>query len=454
MKRLSVKQRVLIWSAAVLVAMAGLVFLLLQGSIRKQADDYVRTTLYRAAEAAMDEIELDHGELELDDDLDDIDYAKVTVMDAEGRVTLYGRVPDFDAPLEAGAMRRVEGDGGSVWYVYDVLHTLSPQVQVWVRTSLNMDSITSMEDYSTVIFLWMVVPLILVGVLGGYVVTRRAFRPIGQMAETATHIVDGADLSQRLNIKGNDEFAQLSRAFDGMLERLEQAFAQEKRFTSDVSHELRTPLTVIHTQCELALQEPDPQEQRRSLLAIQEQTEKLSRMVRELLTLSRMDANTQPIQMEQVDLGDTMELVAESLEPAARAKGIALHVQAQPGCVLAADEMLMMRMLINLASNAIQFGRQGGNVWLEVSRRAEWLDCKIRDDGVGMTKEQLPHIWERFWQADPARAGEEGSSGLGLSMVAWILQAHQGTVQVESQPGEGTEFSLRLPLQQAPQDER
>lgn len=138
MKRLSVKQRVLVWSAAVLVAMAVLVFLLLQGSIKKQADDYVRTTLRRAAEEAMEEIELEHGVLELDDDLDDIDYAKVTVMDAGGRVTLYGRVPDFDAPLEAGAMRRVEGDGGSIWYVYDVFHTLSPQVQVWVRTSMNL----------------------------------------------------------------------------------------------------------------------------------------------------------------------------------------------------------------------------------------------------------------------------------------------------------------------------
>lgn len=450
MKRLSVKQRVLIWSAAVLVAMAVLVFLLLQASIRKQADDYVRTTLQQAAEAAMDEIELDGAELDLDDDLDDIDYAKVTIMDASGRITLYGRVPDFDAPLEADAMRQVEGDRGSIWYVYDVLYVLSPQVQVWVRTSLNMDSITNMEDNTTVIFLWMVVPLILVGVLGGYVVTRRAFRPIRQMAETATNIVDGSHLSRRLDIKGNDEFAKLSRAFDGMLERLERAFEQEKRFTSDVSHELRTPLTVIRTQCELALQEQDPQEQRRSLFSIQEQAEKLSRMVRELLTLSRMDANTQPIQMEQVDLGDITEMVVETLEPAAREKGIALHTKTQPGCILQADEMLMMRMLINLVSNAIQFGRAGGNVWVELERRGEWLDCKIRDDGIGMTQEQLPHIWERFWQADPARAGEDGSSGLGLSMVAWIIQAHQGQVQVESQRGIGTEFRIQLPIHKAP----
>ena len=270
------------------------------------------------------------------------------------------------------------------------------------------------------------------------------------MAETATNIVDGSDLSRRLDIKGNDEFAKLSRAFDGMLERLERAFEQEKRFTSDVSHELRTPLTVIRTQCELALQEQDPQEQRRSLFSIQEQAEKLSRMVRELLTLSRMDANTQPIQMEQVDLGDITEMVVETLEPAAREKGIALHTKTQPGCILQADEMLMMRMLINLVSNAIQFGRAGGNVWVELERRGEWLDCKIRDDGIGMTQEQLPHIWERFWQADPARAGEDGSSGLGLSMVAWIIQAHQGQVQVESQRGIGTEFRIQLPIHKAP----
>lgn len=308
-----------------------------------------------------------------------------------------------------------------------------------------------MEDYSTNIFLWMVVPLILVGVLGGYVVTRRAFRPIGRMAETATNIVDGSDLSRRLDIQGNDEFAKLSRAFDGMLERLERAFEQEKRFTSDVSHELRTPLTVIRTQCELALQESDPQEQRRSLLSIQAQAEKLSYMVKELLTLSRMDANTQPIQMEQVDLGATLELVAESLATAARAKGITLHPKAEPGCVLEADEMLMMRMLINLTSNAIQFGRPGGNVWMELRHREEWLDCKIRDDGIGMTQAQLPHIWERFWQADPARAGEDGSSGLGLSMVAWIIQTHHGQVQVQSEWGGGTEFWIQLPIHQTAQ---
>lgn len=203
---------------------------------------------------------------------------------------------------------------------------------------------------------------------------RRAFRPIGRMAETATNIVDGSDLSRRLDIQGNDEFAKLSRAFDGMLERLERAFEQEKRFTSDVSHELRTPLTVIRTQCELALQESDPQEQRRSLLSIQAQAEKLSYMVKELLTLSRMDANTQPIQMEQVDLGATLELVAESLATAARAKGITLHPKAEPGCVLEADEMLMMRMLINLTSNAIQFGRPGGTCgWSCATGKSGWI---------------------------------------------------------------------------------
>lgn len=260
-------------------------------------------------------------------------------------------------------------------------------------------------------------------------------------------------MERRLDIQGNDEFAKLSRAFDGMLERLERAFEQEKRFTSDVSHELRTPLTVIRTQCELALQESDPQEQRRSLLSIQAQAEKLSYMVKELLTLSRMDANTQPIQMEQVDLGATLELVAESLATAARAKGITLHPKAEPGCVLEADEMLMMRMLINLTSNAIQFGRPGGNVWMELRHREEWLDCKIRDDGIGMTQAQLPHIWERFWQADPARAGEDGSSGLGLSMVAWIIQTHHGQVQVQSEWGGGTEFWIQLPIHQTAQGE-
>ncbi len=448
MKRLSVKQRMVLWSAGTLLLMTILLFLLLQLSRHRQAEIYARETLYRAAEEAMDEIELDDGELELDDDLDDIDYASVMVFDASGRVMLYGRVPDFDAPLLANTIQTAQGDTGSDWYVYDRLYTLSPELQVWVRVCLNMDSVRMLEDQTWSLFLWMMLPMLLLSLFVGYRLTRRAFRPIGQMAAAVQGIVDGADLSQRTGIQSQDEFGRLSQAIDDMLARLEQAFAQEKRFTSDVSHELRTPLTVILTQCELGLREEDPEQQRQSLEAIKTQADKLSRLVRELLTLSRMDANTQPLHREQVDLGEIMKLVAEELQGSAQEKGISIETDLQPGCCLMADEMLMMRLMINLVSNAIQFGKPGGYVRLSLAREEGWLCGSVEDNGIGIASEDLPHIWERFWQADSSRTGDNGSSGLGLAMVQWIIHAHKGTIQVESTLGQGTSFLFRLPLEE------
>ena len=232
-----------------------------------------------------------------------------------------------------------------------------------------------------------------------------------------------------------------------MLSRLEAAFAQEKRFVSDASHELRTPLAVIQTQCDAALLEQDPLAQQRSLEAIRKQADKMSKLVRELLTLSRMDANTQVLHMERVDLSSLGEAVIEELLPQAAKREIQLQSAIAPDCTMLADETLMLRLLINLLSNAIKFGRPHGYVTLTIQRESSaWLLGRVEDNGIGIAPENLPHIWERFWQADPARTGEDGSSGLGLPMVQWIVHAHGGSIQAESVPGQGTVFTFRLPI--------
>ncbi len=449
MKKLSVKQKVVIWFTAILLIIAALVYTVLQSSIVRQSREFSLETLQRAAEAVKDEIELEDGVLEIDDDIDSIDYAGIMIYSADGTKMLYGRIPEFDAPLSEGAARQIQGDGGSAWYVYDTLHKLSEQTQLWVRVCTRMDSSLRVEQYTQSVFLWMMLPLVLLGVLGGYIVTRRAFRPMAQIADTAQRIAVGNDLSKRIGLQGGDEFARLAEVFDAMLARLQAAFEQERRFTSDASHELRTPLAVISSQCELALQEDDTVRQHEALLIIQAQTEKLSRMVKELLTLSRMDANTQQLRLEPTDLSAIAEAVVDALRGDAEKKNISIETELQPGCVLPADEMMMMRMLINLCDNAIRFGRESGYIRLIVQRNGDWIEGRIEDNGIGIAPGQLSHIWERFWQADPARSGENGSSGLGLSMVEWIIRSHGGTIEVKSQPDEGSVFSFRLPAKGA-----
>lgn len=446
-RQLSVKQRVVIWYAGVLLLLAVLVFFTFRWSSMRQSDAYAKDTLRRACDAAQELISLEEGFLQLDEDLEVINYANLLVYDKGGAVLLYGRQPDFTLPLEEEAARQIVGEGGRTWCVYDSLYTLSSERQVWLRAYLSMDSIVTMEGHVADLFLWMLLPLALLGLLGGYLVTRRAFRPMVQMADTAEQIAEGADLSARIGLEGKDEFAQLSQVFDAMLARLQNAFEQEKRFVSDASHELRTPLTVIQAQCDAALLEQDPVQQQRSLEAIKKQADKMTKLVRELLTLSRMDAHTQTLRLERVDLCELAEAVAEELASQAEKKKIHIQTSFQPGCMLRADETLMLRLLINLLSNAIQFGTQGGHVGLMIWREGQGGDIlgRVEDDGIGIAKEDLPHIWERFWQADPSRTGEDGSSGLGLPMVQWIVQAHGGQIQAESKPGQGTKFTFRLP---------
>lgn len=445
--RWSVKFRIAFWCAVVLVSMAALVYVVLQLSISRQSNQYAAETLEQAVADAADAIELKDGALHLGEDLEDISYAEVFILDMSGRRLLYGPVPEFDAPLTDGAARRVEGDEGSAWYVYDVKHNLTDSLYIWIRAGFPMSSITNAELYAHRVFLSMVLPLVLLGILGGYLLTRRAFRPIARMAAAAEGIVDGKDLSRRIGGHGRDEFGRLGAVLDAMLERLQGAFQREKQFTSDVSHELRTPLAVIRAQCELARQEDSPEQLRRSLAVIEGQEERLSRMVQALLTLSRMDAGTQRLTPERVDLSEIMLAVAEELKPEAEGKGIAISAEeVTPGCALMGDELMLLRMVVNLIKNAVAFGREGGHVWLSLAAGEDgMLTGEVRDDGIGISPEQLPYIWQRFWQADSARSAESGSSGLGLAMVRWIVEAHGGAIEVQSQEGRGSVFRFRLP---------
>ena len=170
----------------------------------------------------------------------------------------------------------------------------------------------------------------------------------------------------------------------------------------------------------------------------------LSQMISQLLMISRADQGRQQLMLEGLDFSELTEMAALEAREMAESRGIQVETDIQPGVTLCGDETLLIRMWMNLLENAVRYGKEQGHIYLWLRRQQDTVSGGVKDDGIGISQEDLPHIWERFYQADAART-VSGSSGLGLSMVAWIVRAHQGEIRAESVLGEGSVFSFTFP---------
>lgn len=449
MKRLSITLRVTLLYTLFMVLLTGLSlgFLFHAGAQSRR-----QTTLDRMqtmAEASHKELEAKDGELEIDRDLEAFDDGVYLSLYDTAGVPLYGFVPrEFDNSVifDDGSLRTVES-GGHSWYLYDEQITVEDYGPVWVRSIAAADAFNSTLGTLGKTALLVLPVFVVLAAVCGYLLTRRAFAPVRQITQTAREIGEGGDLSRRIGLTGRkDEIHTLAAEFDAMFARLEQAFDREKQFTDDASHELRTPTAVILSQSEYALQNTRPQgETRAALESIHTQAARMAALLSQLLMLARADKGRQVVQREPVDLSELVEMVAETEAEQAEARNITVQTALEPGVTVQGDETLLMRLLINLTENAIRYGRPGGQVKLTLRRQDGEAVGTVEDDGIGIAPEDLDKIWQRFWQADPARSG--GGAGLGLSMVRWIAGAHGGRVTVQSEPGKGSIFTFFLPCE-------
>ena len=282
---------------------------------------------------------------------------------------------------------------------------------------------------------------------GSYWLAARSFAPIQQLAETARKIKAGS-LHQRVPVPDvRDEVQYLAVTFNEMLDSLEQSFAQQRRFVADASHELRTPVAVIRTKAGIALLDPPQLEETVTALSeIRAETERLSLLLTDLLTLARSDEGQAQFEHEVVALDRLVETVAATTEVLATQRGITLEVHVPSPVSVMGDEARLIQVVLNLLENAIRYTKPGGCVTLVVEQTRTTVCLMIRDTGSGIAPEHLPHIFERFYRADAVRRQTEGSSsGLGLSIVAWIVRSHGGSVSVESQIDQGSCFTVLLP---------
>ena len=256
--------------------------------------------------------------------------------------------------------------------------------------------------------------------------------------------VDGLTVLRTLRGRDGQLPVLLLTARDAVADRLERSFKAETQFTSDASHELRTPVTVILAECDtLERTQPTAEDYQEGVGVIRRQAQQMSRLIGQLLHITRLEQGTQKTYMERADLSALAEAVCEQQRLIAPA-GTELMLDAPEPVEVQADVLLMTRVLNNLIANAFRYGKDGGHVSVTVRRENGWAVLAVRDDGIGIAPEQQERIWQRFYQVDPARSGGEGT-GLGLYMVRQIARLHGGTAEVDSAPGQGSTFTVRIP---------
>jgi len=451
MIKLSIKAKVTIWYTVLLIIILMVVLVFVINFSDNFMISKAKIELTEVVQDNAGEISVKNGEIDLSDLENNSEGSDIVVHEVEYGELIFGKYPmDFPEKFAFtnGIVKTVSA-AKKKWLVYDYLVISQKHETVFVRGIYSMDTLAQTINIATVSTLMIFPILILIAAFGGYCITKRAFRPVKQISIAATEIIDGHDLSKRIGLKGSgDEIASLAHAFDAMFDRLQRSFERERQFTADASHELRTPTTVIMSQCEYALSEIDNKEEvAESLKKILRQSQKMSGLISQLLLLTRTENKETKLVFEQFDFSELVEIVADEMKALAKTANIELIYEIEPSILFTADQSLMARLLINLISNGIKYGKNGGFVKLHVSKDKNQLVVSVSDNGIGIGEEHIERIWDRFYQVNPSRTSDnEDSMGFGLSMVKWILEAHKGIIEVKSILGEGTTFTFYLPI--------
>ncbi|HKQ80376.1 MAG TPA: heavy metal sensor histidine kinase [Blastocatellia bacterium] len=296
------------------------------------------------------------------------------------------------------------------------------------------------------IFLLSLPAMLLIAGAAGYLLARKSLAPISEMTAQAERI-SAENLHERLPINNkNDELGRLALVLNELLARIESSLDGMRQFTADASHELRTPLAIIRGEADVALsQDREPDEYRETLAIIQDEARLLSGMVEDMLALARADAGKRRLRKEEFYFNDLIEECVHSARALASNKNLSLNFEPSDDAVFRGDEDLLRRMVVNLLDNAIKYTPDGGSVSVKLWREEGRIKLRVTDNGIGIPAEAAARVFERFYRVDKARSRAEGGSGLGLPIVKWIAEAHQGSVSLESAPERGSSFIVSLP---------
>lgn len=366
------------------------------------------------------------------------------------KLHLAGDIPyDFpiNFPLREEKLKKSVGENKVEFYTYDKKVKTKDGDEIWVRGVIS-NTQTKQITQKVLMTAFLGLPLLVVISIGiGYYLTKRAFLPVKKIQETAENITRNNELTLRINLpSGRDEISKLGATIDEMLSRLEESFKKEKQFTSDASHELRTPISVILAESEYILKHGDSlDEAKESMEVINRQAEKISALINQLLFLSRIDKGSVKLDKVKIDVGSVISELVEDNKFEAKKKDISISFRNFSNFkTILADKIMFIRALQNIIQNAINYGKNGGFIEIESSFDKDYLLIKVKDNGIGISRENLDKIWNRFYQVEESR--NSSNFGLGLSMVKFIVEQHRGHVEVDSTLGEGSIFTLYFPI--------
>ena len=447
-KPTSIKTRITIWYTSLMFVLIVVVLSLVGGlSYQLSIDSVEKDVILQVTQVRESLSKRQPGVFEIVESKEEFKNVSIYEMDGKYLVGQYN-YDVVNIPFEEGIPRKESLDGKE-YIVYDARTPGPPGMRggFWIRGVESVNS-TMLLGRSAIIIMLILIPLILLlTALGGYFITKRAFRPINNIAKTANDITTQKDITRRIEIEPDskeDELYHLSATLNKMLDKIESLIIQEKQFTSDASHELRTPISVILAQGEYLLDIAKDEKEKELAGTIVDKSKQVSKLVSRLLLLARIDQNRQKFNKEKVDMGVLIDVAVDSMKELAAQKDILLFSNVPEGTIVNADESLLLSAITNLISNGIKYGKESGHVSVSASKNGDKTEIIVADNGVGISEEHIDKIWTRFYRVDDVRNDEYGSSGLGLSMVKSIIELHGGEITVKSTLGQGTEFRIIL----------
>jgi signal transduction histidine kinase len=317
----------------------------------------------------------------------------------------------------------------------------------WITVGMTMNRIQrSMEKLLQALLIGLFGALILLAI-GGYFLTGRALNPVYIITKKANQI-SHSNLKERIEIRNkNDEMGQLSITLNNLFERLQQSFESQQQFLSDAAHELKTPLAILRAHWEGELNNPHVSiETKEKMVHDIETITRLNHLINNLLLLSKTEVIQFSFERSPLRLDEILKGVIEDATVLAESKSQDIQVVELSDVMVQGDKMRLYQLFFNLMDNAMKYSPEESTIWISLHKEDSWAVVQVRDNGLGIAPEDLPHVFERFYRVEKDRARKTGGSGLGLSICKLITELHRGTIEVESIVGNGTIFTINLPI--------
>ena len=456
MKKLSITTKITLWYTMFLVVVAVILMVVLYRYYDFREQSTAEQQIIQTIEDTSDRISTNGPDYAKNGDISY--YTKDTYISVYQKDGAFfaGLTPEGigDLPeLQIDTTQTFDDSRGRQWYIRDTKIYMPGQDNMFIRGIMENTGYESAYRRMGRFLMFMIPGLIILAIAGGWFISWRVLRPVRDLINVTNEIQEDKDLSRRVPVpRSEDETSELTESINGLFDTIEEMVGRERQFVSDVSHELRTPLTIIHTQSEYALE--DHSYTKRALETINRESHRMSRMITNLLMISRSDSGRLHPEIKSIDMSELLADLADQARLAAAEKNadiVFINETGKSEFRVETDEELLMRIILNLLENAVRYGKDpNGHIELRLSSKGENAIITVADDGEGIAPEEQSKVWNRFYRIESSRSRTE-STGLGLAMVDSLTRALGGSIRIvpdeDKRPGElpGAVFELKMP---------